>query len=272
MHGTPGNMGDMAVALGARLAGKGFRVLAVDRPGNGWSDRVAGVAREKAAKIRQAVESLGDREAIVVAHSLGAVTALALAVDSPGFVRGLVLIAPVTNPWSGPVRWYYPLCANPVIGPALRRTVVLPLGFAFLRKAIAGLFAPSPPPPGFASSTRVTLALRPLTFRYHAEDVVRALATVTKLSPFYGGIRAPTEIVAGECDTTIPPDVHAKVCARAIPGARLTMLPNVGHAVHHVVPDLIVERVLALRDDRAPEAAVDVATVGSGSLPAPASA
>ena len=140
---------------------------------------------------------------------------------------------------------------NPVIGPALRRTVALLLGFAFLRKAIAGLFAPSLPPPGFASSTRVPLALRPLTFRWNAQDVVHALAAVKKLSPPYGGIRTPTEILAGQNDTTIPPDVHAKVCARAIPGARLTMLPNVGHAMHHVVPDLIVERVLALRDDRA---------------------
>ena len=244
-------MGDMAVALGARLALEGYRVLCIDRPGDGWSDRVAGTARAQAEKIRQVVEQLGARDAIVVAQSLAAITALAMAVNSPAFVRGLVLISPVTNPWDGRVSWYYPVCASPVVGTVLRWTVVPPLGFLFLNMGIASVFAPSPAPPGFASATRIPLVFRPLNFLYNAQDVVRALAAVKELSPLYGGIRAPTEIFVGECDTIVRPEIHGEVCARAIPGARLTKLKNVGHALHHVVPDRIVERILAL--DAAPE-------------------
>jgi pimeloyl-ACP methyl ester carboxylesterase len=42
VHGASGNFADLEVALGDRLAALGFRVLAVDRPGHGWSERLAG--------------------------------------------------------------------------------------------------------------------------------------------------------------------------------------------------------------------------------------
>ena len=51
IHGASASLGDQLVALSARLAAR-YRVLAVDRPGQGWSDRpsvlatvVAGLAR-----------------------------------------------------------------------------------------------------------------------------------------------------------------------------------------------------------------------------------
>ena len=42
VHGASGNFADLDVALGERLAALGFHVFAVDRPGHGWSDRLAG--------------------------------------------------------------------------------------------------------------------------------------------------------------------------------------------------------------------------------------
>lgn len=41
-HGASGNHADMMVALGPRLAALGFRTIAVDRPGHGWSTRLTG--------------------------------------------------------------------------------------------------------------------------------------------------------------------------------------------------------------------------------------
>ena len=102
IHGASGNAFDMFVALADRLASSGFRVLSIDRPGHGWSDRIGGRAVSspvaQAGLIRRAAEELGADRVIVAAHSLGAITGLALALDHPEFVRGLALIAPVSHP------------------------------------------------------------------------------------------------------------------------------------------------------------------------------
>src|SRR3954468_9612441 len=41
LHGPSGACGDPILALGERLAQR-FRVVAIDRPGSGWSDRLGG--------------------------------------------------------------------------------------------------------------------------------------------------------------------------------------------------------------------------------------
>jgi pimeloyl-ACP methyl ester carboxylesterase len=252
LHGTSANSADMTVALGERLSAKGFRVLSADRPGYGWSDRVAGKPQGQAEMLRRAAEELGAANVIVVAHSLAAVSALAMSLESPAFVRALVLISPVSHPWSGNVTWYYPVGANPIVGLPFRYLATLPLGMIFMRKAVASVFFPNQAPQNFARSTRLPLVLRPLHFLYNCQDVVRAHAAVVELSPRYHEIRMPTEIVAGDCDHIIEPSIHAVRCAHDIPGANLTMLANVGHVPHHVVPDKIVE--VFLRADRSADA------------------
>ena len=146
IHGVNENSADMSVALGERLSAKGFRVLSADRPGHGWSDRVASSLSRQAEMLRLAAEQLGCKRAIVVTHSLGSVTALAMALHSPAFVRALVLIAPVSHPWPGGVTWYYPLGAHPVLGPPFRHLATLPLGLVYMRTAVANVFAPNPAP------------------------------------------------------------------------------------------------------------------------------
>ena len=44
IHGASGNMEDMRLALGERLA-TSHRVILIDRPGHGWSSRPADVCR-----------------------------------------------------------------------------------------------------------------------------------------------------------------------------------------------------------------------------------
>ncbi len=248
IHGASGNAFDLDGALGERLAGAGFRVLSVDRPGHGWSERIGGDAfsspTRQAEALRRAAASLGARQAIVVVHSLGGVVGLAMALDAPEFVRALVLIAPVSHSWGGGVAWYYTVGAAPVIGAPFRRLIALPIGLTLIRRGVEGVFAPNVPPPGFVEATRLPLLLRPLQFRANCEDVTFAETAVMALSPRYGAIRAPTEIVAGDRDGVVSTDIHARALARHIPGARLTILPGVGHAPHHVLPERIVGLVL----------------------------
>jgi len=248
IHGASGNAADLDVALAGRLSEAGFRVLSVDRPGHGWSARLGGRGGSspilQAEAIVRAAQSLGVDDAIVVGHSLGCVTSLAMALEAPGFVRALILIAPVSHPWPGGVAWYYTAGADPVFGPPLRRLLTLPVGMARMRGAVRAVFAPNPPPPGFIEATRLPLVLRPLHFRANCEDVAHAEAAVAALSPRYGAIRAATEIVTGDSDSVVYAHIHSAGSARDIPGARLTTLKGVGHSPHHVAPEQVVEIIL----------------------------
>ena len=248
IHGASGNALDLSVALADRLSEAGFRVLSVDRPGHGWSVRIGGGESSspvlQAEAILRAAQRLGVIQAIVVGHSLGCVTSLALALEVPGFVRALTLIAPVSHPWPGGVAWYYNVGAHPLFGPPFRRLLTLPVGMAWMADAVKGVFAPNPAVPGFIEATRLPLLLRPLQFRANCEDVAHAEAAVGALSPRYGAIRVPTEIVTGDSDSVVYAHIHSAGCARDIPGARLTTLAGVGHSPHHVAPERIVEIIL----------------------------
>jgi pimeloyl-ACP methyl ester carboxylesterase len=248
LHGASGNAADLHVALAAGLSREGFRVLSLDRPGHGWSDRIGGrdaaSPAVQAAALRQAAEALGVAEAVVVVHSLGGLAGLAMALDHGDFVRALVLIAPVSHPWPGGVAWYYRLGAHPLLGPPFRRLVTLPAGMLLMRPGVASVFAPNPSPEGFVETTRLPLLLRPLHFRANCEDVAHAEAAVAALSRRYGAIRAPTEVVTGDSDGVVYAEIHSAGSVRDIAGARLTTLKGVGHSPHHVAPDRIVGIIL----------------------------
>ena len=202
VHGASGNAADMCVALGDRLGAAGFRVLSVDRPGHGWSDRVGGRDGAspvvQAAALRRRREGSASTQAVVVVHSLGGLAGLAWRSIIRISSAALVLISPVSHPWPGGVAWYYALGAHPWLGPPFRRLVTLPAGRLRMRAAVAGVFAPNRPPRDFIEATRLPLVLRPLHFRANCEDVAYAEAAVAALSPRYGAIRAPTEIVTGD--------------------------------------------------------------------------
>ena len=250
VHGASGNYADPMVALGGRLAGLGFRVFSVDRPGHGYSDRIGGRAaaspRRQAALIRQAVENLDAAEAIVVVHSLAGVLGLAMALDSPGFVRGLALLAPVSHPWDSGVSWYYTVGAHRWLGAPFRWLVAPLAGLALMPGGVRAVFAPNPVPADYIARTRLPLLLRPWHFRANAEDFVDLCEETRALSPSYGAISAPVAILMGAEDSLVSVDIHARACEREIPGATLSLLPGIGHSPHFAAPDSAVEAILAL--------------------------
>ncbi|MBL8588998.1 MAG: alpha/beta hydrolase [Methylobacteriaceae bacterium] len=250
IHGASGNQADLMSALGEPLAARGFRVVAIDRPGHGWSDRPGGRADadpgRQAALLRGAARAAGLERAIVLGHSFGGAIAARLAMDDPDFVAGLVLVAPVTHPWPGGVAWYYDLAATPILGELFVRLLATPAGLARLESGVASVFAPEAAPAGYVERTRVKLVLRPATFLANAIDVASLKPFIVEQARRMPVIAAPTAIVTGDADDIVLTEIHSYGSARDIPGATLTVLPGVGHAPHHTHPEAVVAAVEAV--------------------------
>jgi pimeloyl-ACP methyl ester carboxylesterase len=257
LHGAATNLQDMRLALGDRLAAD-YRVVLVDRPGYGWSDRPGGradVALARQAKLlHQALTRLGAASPVLVAHSWGSALALAYALDYPQDVRGLVLLAPATHPW--PVRsvaWPDSVItalletiamsgASPFLGPLVAHTLALPVGKVLLGLGVRSMFDPQPPG-NYIEATGAELLLRPSEFVANAQDISTVRENLQRQSARYGTMKVPAVILTGDNDATLSPDVHAKAAAAALPAARLVVLPEAGHMVHHAAPDRVVAAI-----------------------------
>lgn len=246
LHGASTNQADMMLTLGDRLAER-YRVVAVDRPGHGWSDRPGGRADASPARqatlLRQALDVIGVSKAIVVGHSLAGAAAANLALDHAELVCGLVLLAPATHPWPGGVTWYYTPATAPGLGWLFTHTVTLPIGLAVLDDVIDTVFAPQRPPRDYIERAATRLVLRPRAFRANAEDVKALLPFVREQSRRYGEITAPTVIVTGDADTIVSPKIHSAALAREIADAKLIVLPGVGHVPQVAAPDLVIAEI-----------------------------
>jgi len=71
-------------------------------------------------------------------------------------------------------------------------------------------------------------------------------AAVSAQQERYREISVPTVIIAGDADPIVRTDIHSRRLARDVPGARLVILPGVGHMPHHAAPDLVVAEIEAL--------------------------
>lgn len=248
LHGASSNLEAMRQPLGDMLA-RNRRVILIDRPGHGFSTREREIDSTPAIQARmigEALEELGVGPVIVVAHSWAGALAARMALDEPRHVAGLVMLAPVTHPWKGGVGWYNKAVTTPVIGPLLAHTVTLPLGLLLTKPGARGVFLPQPMPDGFVNDTATWLLLRPREFLANARDLVALKQTVIEQAPRYGEIKVPVAIISGDIDKTVSTNIHSRPFAAAVSGAKLLVLPGIGHMVQNAAPDLVVSEVEAM--------------------------
>src|SRR5262249_59705090 len=140
---------------------------------------------QQAAMVAEALERLDVGRAVVVAHSFAGSVATALALEDPGRVAGLVLLAPVLYPWSTGIAWYYSLAATPILGPLFAHTLAVPAGAVLIRPAVGTGFAPQDAPADYADRAALALVLRPPIFFAHARGVARPPAFLEPPPPAF---------------------------------------------------------------------------------------
>jgi pimeloyl-ACP methyl ester carboxylesterase len=193
--------------------------------------------------IDEALGKLGVTKAIVVVHSWAGALGSLMALNYPQRVAGLVMLAGVSYPWSGGVGTYNKVVTTPVIGPLLAYTITLPLGLFLVEPGTRGVFLPQTMPPNYVRDAAISLVLRPREFLANAWDLVTLKAAVKQQAPRYPEIKVPTVVMHGDADKTVSLDIHSRPFAAAVPGAKLIVLPGVGHMVQNAVPDMVVHEI-----------------------------
>lgn len=255
LHGASANAADPMEGVGRRLAAQGFRVIAFDRPGLGWSDRIegaqAGSPKVQGDLIAAALARIGIGPAILLGHSWAGALSLSIALDHPERVAGLVLVSPVARPFEQrqALSWYWRLALEPPVAWLLSRTVGPPAGLYFLDGAARSAFAPQPISDGYIARSRAALVLRPGALLANLQDLVALPAALSAQAPRYSSLRVPTLIVAGDADPLVRTDLQGGPLAREIPGARLVTLPGIGHMVPWVASERLAEEVGRLADE-----------------------
>ncbi|MBV9077911.1 MAG: alpha/beta hydrolase [Methylobacteriaceae bacterium] len=250
LHGNGATTEDFALSgLLDRLARR-HRVVAMDRPGYGYTprprDRVWGPAAQ-AGLIARFIDRIGMERPVVVGHSWGTLPALALALDHPDEVGGLVLMSGPYFPSARIDVWLMAPPALPVVGDALLYTASPLLSRAIFPLLVRRIFSPRPTPRRFRDHFPRELALRPWQLRASAEESGIMIPSAAKLSRRYGELALPVAVVTGDGDRMIEPEQAVRL-AGAISGSTLHRMPGIGHMLHYAAPDAIARIVDEVSD------------------------
>ncbi len=205
----------------SRLEGH-VRVIAPDLRGFGRSEAPEGVytMRLLADDIAGLMDKLGEKQAVIVGHSMGGYVALAFAQAYPERLLGLGLVSTRSGADSEEGRKNRYATAEEVIrtGP----------------KAVADSMAPK-----LARDTRLQEKLYEIMVRTHPNGLVGALKGMAErpdMSGFLPEITAWTLVVAGTDDQVIPASVSQQMSG-AIPRAEWVEIPGAGHVAMMEAPE-----------------------------------
>ena len=240
IHGNAGSIEDFEFGAIKTLSSD-YRVIAVERPGHGKSDRPSGKAVDveyQARLLHQALSSLSVAQPVLVGHSWGAALALSYALQYPTEVSALILAAPAAYPDDGEGRLLQAINKPPVIGE-----VPLLLGRSFVgRHILKGIlkraFSPEPlPEKYFRLVSSSWLGRKQL--KAYLDDEASLNASLRKFSKRYSEINIPVVILTGDHDQIVSSRENAYRLKDSIANSRLIELKNTGHEIPQTHPETI---------------------------------
>lgn len=248
IHGASGSVRDFTFDLVDRLAAS-FRVIAIDRPGFGWSapfeDGSGGSLQQQAAILSAAARTLGAERPIVLGHSYGGAVALAWALERPEALSGVVTLAAPMHMWEGEPPLLHRISETWIGRAAINPAIFALVPTEYVRAQIAGVFAPQAQPDGYADHFVPLMSARPATLFANGRQRVTLKDEIRAMIPRYSQIEVPVEMVHGTADRTVWIELHAERVAPMIERANLTILEGIGHMPHHAAAAEIVQVITA---------------------------
>ena len=213
-----------------------FHLIAPDMPGYGWSaphPDGAGLAA-LARGVGELLDVLDLRDPVhVVGNSLGGAVTMTLLTQRPELVASMTLLDPAG--FGSEVTPLLRLLGIPVIGKIAATTASLPSAIIQERLVYTDK--------SFATRKRIQHAL---TIARETNAGLTSWRTVAELGSFFSGVSAqwrtelltavaeydrPMLVVWGDNDKVLPPS-HLAAAAIALPKARTTLIPGIGHMPH----------------------------------------
>ena len=232
IHGLSGQLQNFTYALTEKLA-KNHRVIALDRPGCGYSERDDDRTslHAQAGMIADFLDQRGIRKPVVAGHSLGGAVAVALALDHQENVGALALICPLTHKQSTAPDVFKGLeVRNPTLRKLIGNTIAAPMAKRTTDVALTAVFKPEPWPEDFIVRAGGALGMRPKGFISASEDLVSAEAAMPGLAARYAkDLKVPGGVLYGASDNILSPDAHGAPMEAF--GLSFETLPDRGHMI-----------------------------------------
>lgn len=249
VHGLGGQLRSLTLRL-APLLESDFRVIAIDRPGMGYSDRPETMAADVAAQagyVEEIIDALGLENPIVLGHSLGGAIAAGTALRAPNKVGALALIAPLLTPASTSAEAFKGLnVSNSFMRRLIARTLAVP---ASVKNASLGreeIFGPEPVPSDYDVDGGGQLSFRPKSYNNAVRDFMSVPIALPAQSKRYEEITCPTTILFGTDDKILSYAEQATGLVKRYPHFDLVTLQGAGHMLPITQPEEVETIVRAL--------------------------
>jgi len=248
LHGATSNLEEPHMALAEAFAEE--HVVWLDRPGLGWSERPGGAwsPQREAALIADFLDTLDIPAAVVIGHSWGAAIAMRMAIDHPGRVDGLVLLAPALSAWIGRAAWFNTASFWPLLGPLISHLAVPLIGRGQASAGAGTAFSPEAVPEDYLARSALPLLLRPAVWRANAADMAMVNTHLERQETHYEKLDIPAIMLAGKADTVVWSKRHGGQVAERMPRGEMRWISGAGHNLHHHHPDAVLEAVRDVRE------------------------
>jgi len=240
IHGNAGSADDFDFQSLGRLC-RNYRVIAIDRPGHGKSDRPRGsdaTLPNQMQLLHETLSHLGVRRPVLVGHSWGGSLALAYAVDYPKELSAIVLLAPAAYADGGPDQFMRAVLKTPVIGDVSLTMGRVILGKQLLKKELRKAFYPDSVPDEYLRHASASW-LGHKQVRAILEDEYDLDQELRKISKHYSEITIPVVIVTGDHDKVVSAEHNAIRLKTSISQSQLIELKNTGHQIPQTHPESI---------------------------------
>ncbi|MCG7520900.1 alpha/beta fold hydrolase [Ruegeria sp. Ofav3-42] len=255
IHGLAGQLQHFTYAMVDLLA-KDYHVIALDRPGCGYSTReTADLAHlpQQGRMIQEFLDAKGISNAVLVGHSLGGAVSLAIALDYPEKTRALALLAPLTQKLPETPQVFKPLeIRTEWLRELIGNTIAVPLSAKTAPHALEAVFDPESAPDDFLDRAGGALGLRPSAFITASQDVVGLDFSIDAQVARYGELTVPGGILYGAQDAILFPSAHGAPMTRF--GLSDEQIEGLGHMIPITAPDACAAFVRRIADSVGTEA------------------
>jgi len=206
------------------------RVIALDLPGYGSSDKADSSIEAFADQMAAAVAEVCDEPALVIGNGLGAFVALGLAIRHPDLVSRLILVGAGST---------FPEQARPAFANMAQLVATSGMS-AVTPTALRRIFTDE-----FLESHPEEAAERARVLEGADPDVFVTACLALQQVDFTDGasnLAIPTLIVVGDEDQATPPAMAATLDG-LLPDSRVVVLPGIAHAPQLQDPDGFIQTI-----------------------------